>query len=425
MMTLLKSNEIKQVRKIIWIVLVLFFSVSVMAQERDGVVEEKELSVAERNAQQGFNDTIDRTAEDFITVSLVVCDPGPMLFSAFGHAMLHLQCPTFELDYVFTYESEPIRENWGRFLKGDLKMGMYAFSPEVLFAPYREDGRGVREYKLNLAPEQKQNLWRIMEKLAAKGADQPYDYYNHGCAISIVHVVKQALKSTPIEYGEWPAKYNGTLRELGYDCVTKSCFLWNRFALMTLAGSDIDNRNIAKEKKLIVPADLAEVWQQATIDGHPLLDKEPHILVHATGKEEKVRCTPLGVSIIVLLLALLSFATIWMSHKGCRIAGDVVDYGVLVIITLMGAVVTYTVFCSTLPCTRWNWLIIPFNILPAITWHWRKYWALVWAIVLMTWSIVIMSEWLCGYILAEWAHIVLTIAFVTILLKQYLKIKKI
>jgi len=396
-----------------------------MAQERDGVVDERELSVAERNALQGFNDTIDRTAEDFITVSLVVCDPGPMLYASFGHAMLHLQCPTFELDYVFTYESEPIRENWGRFLKGDLKMGMYAFSPEVIFAPYREDGRGVREYKLNLAPEQKQNLWRIMEELAAKGADQPYDYYNHGCAISIVHVVKQALKGTPIEYGEWPTKYNGTLRELGYECVTKSRFLWNRFALMTLAGSDIDNRNIAKEKKLIVPADLAEVWQQATIDGHPLLDKEPHILVSATGQEEKVRCTPLGVSIIVLLLALLSFATIWMPHKGCRIAGDVVDYGVLVIIALMGAVVTYTVLCSTLPCTRWNWLIIPFNIMPAVAWHWRKYWALPWAIVLMIWSIVMMSDWLCGYIFVEWAHIVVTITFATILLKQYLKIKKI
>lgn len=382
------------------------------------------LSVAERNALQGFNDTIDREAEDFITASLVVCDPGEVLYASFGHAMLRMQCPTFDLDYVFTYESEPIRENLGRFLKGDLKMGMYAFSPEVIFAPYREDGRGVREYKLNLAPEQKQNLWRIMEKLAAKGADQPYDYYNHGCAMSIVHVVKQALKGTPIEYGEWSTKYNGTLRELGYECVTKSKFLWNRFALMTLAGSDIDNRDIAKEKKLIVPADLAEVWQQATIDGHPLLDSEPHILVPSTEAKKTSWCTPLLTSIVFLLMALFSLATLWMPNKGCRIAGDVVDYGVLVIITLMGAVVTYTVFCSTLPCTRWNWLIIPFNILPAIAWYWRKYWALVWAIVLMTWSIVMTSAWLCGYILAEWAHIVLTIAFVTILLKQYLKIKR-
>ena len=396
-----------------------------MARERDGVVDERELSVAERNALQGFNDTIDRTAEDFITVSLVVCDPGDVLFSSFGHSALRLQCPAFDLDYIYSYESEGIAHNMGRFLCGDMRMGMFAVPTDTFCASFIEEGRGVSEYYLNLSSMQEQELWKTMDKLVAQGADQPYDYYNHGCAISIVHVVKQALKGTPIEYGEWSDKYNGTLRELGYECVTKSGFLWNRFALMTLAGSDIDNRNIAKEKKLIVPADLAEVWQQATIDGRPLLDKEPHILVPATGQEEKVWCTPLGVSIIVLLLALLSFATIWMPHKGCRIAGDVVDYGVLVIITLMGAVVTYTVFCSTLPCTRWNWLIIPFNILPAVAWHWRKYWALVWAFVLMTWSIVMTSAWLCGYIWVEWAHIVLTIAFVTILLKQYLKIKKI
>lgn len=33
------------------------------------------LSVAERNAQLGFNDTIDRLAPDFVTVSLCVADP--------------------------------------------------------------------------------------------------------------------------------------------------------------------------------------------------------------------------------------------------------------------------------------------------------------------------------------------------------------
>lgn len=376
------------------------------------------LSVAERNALQGFNDTIDRTAEDFITVSLVVCDPGDVLYASFGHAMLHLQCPTFEKDNIFSYESENIRENWWRFLKGDLKMGMFRAEKDTILNFYRPAGRCVKEYRLNLSPIQKQNLWRLMDKLVANGIDQPYDYYNHGCAISIVHVVKQALKGTPIEYGEWSTKYNGTLRELGYECVTKSKFLWNRFALMTLAGSDIDNRNIEKEKKLIVPADLVEVWQQAMINGHPLLDSEPHILVPSTEAKKTSWCTPLLTSIVFLLMALFSLATLWMPNKGCRIVGNVIDYGVLIIATLIGAVVTYTVLFSTLPCTRWNWLIIPFNILPALAWYWRKYWALPWAIVLTIWSLVMIGAWLCGRIFVEWAHIILTMAFVVILMKQ-------
>lgn len=381
------------------------------------------LSVAERNALQGFNDTIDREAEDFITASLVVCDPGEVLYASFGHAMLHLQCPAFDLDYVFTYESEDIRNNCGRFLKGQLKMGLFAYRPDVLFELYHKDGRGVREYPLNLTPKQEQNLWRILEQLVAQGADRPYDYYTHGCAISIVHVVKQALKGQPIEYGEWPAKFDGTLRELGYECVTKSHRLWNRFALMTLAGSDIDDPKIDKENKLIVPADLAEVWQHATIEGRPLLSNKAHVLVPSVPTNQQVGFTPLMVSAVLLVLALCSLATLWMPQRGLQILGEVIDYSVLVVMTFIGVIIGYTVFISTLPCTSWNWLIVPFNILPALAWPWRKYWALPGAIVVALWSVVMAGEWLCGRILVEWVHVILAIAFGIILLKQYLKLK--
>ena len=74
-------------------------------------------SVAERNATQGFNDTIDRLAPDFVKVSLVVCDPDEILYSTLGHAALHLECPTFNLDYVFSYESESVRDKIWTFLR--------------------------------------------------------------------------------------------------------------------------------------------------------------------------------------------------------------------------------------------------------------------------------------------------------------------
>lgn len=58
-------------------------------------------TVAERNAAQGFNDTIDRLAPDFVLVSLCVADPTDMTrdyLGVTGHAFLRLQCPTFNLD---------------------------------------------------------------------------------------------------------------------------------------------------------------------------------------------------------------------------------------------------------------------------------------------------------------------------------------
>ena len=366
------------------------------------------MTVAERNAAQGFNDTIDRMADDFVTVSLVVADPGGMLYASFGHAMLHLQCPTFGLDYIFSYESEGISGNWGRFLQGDLKMGMFAVRPDSIYKTYRIEGRGVKEYKLNLSPEQKQDLWRIMDELVAVGPDQPYDYYNRGCAISVVHVVKQALRGQRITYNTWPQKFDGTLRELGYECVTKAQRPWNRFALMTLAGSDIDNPHIAKERKLIVPADLAEVWQHAILNGKPLLESESHVVVESVETpKSKWWMSPLVIAILIFILSFMPF--------------KVADYFVLTIVTFLGAIISYTVIFSPLPCTDWNWLIIPFNILPAIFWYWRKYWALPYAAILLIWCLVMSGEFFWGHVLVDWPHIILTLAFCVVLVKNGLK----
>ena len=401
-------------KKWLFILLSLFVYANVWANNDS-------LSVVERNAAQGFNDTIDRMAEDFVEVGLIVADPGEILYSAFGHAMLHLKCPSFDLDYVFSYESEPIQDNWGRFLRGDLKMGMYAIPTDTMLLPYQQEGRGVVEYPLHLSPTQEQELWRIMDELAAIGADQPYDYYNHGCALSVVHVVRKAIGQQKIEYGSWPKKFDGTMRELGYECVTQSGYIWNRFALMTLAGSDIDNPHIAKEKKLIVPADLAAVWQHATLNGQPLLGTEPRVLVPATLSVRRPWFTPLMMAWLVFVLALFGAATLRMS-TGWRKAGEIVDYTVLAIVTFIGAIVTYTVLISTLPCTDWNWLIIPFNILPAVFWYWRKYWALPYAGMIVVWCIAM----LCApHRLVEWAHIILALSFVIILIKQVPFLRKV
>ena len=75
-----------------------------------------ELTVAERNAQQGFNDTIDRLAEDFVEAYVSIAEPGDYLYTTLGHAAYHLKCPTFNLDYYFTMEGESSKDAVFRFL---------------------------------------------------------------------------------------------------------------------------------------------------------------------------------------------------------------------------------------------------------------------------------------------------------------------
>lgn len=85
---------------------------------------------------------------------------------------------------------------------------------------------------------------------------------------------------------------------------------------------------------------------------------------------------------------------------------------------------TYLILFSHLPCTQWNWLIIPFNILPAIAWYWRRYWALPYACVLFIWCLVMASELLWGHVLVDWPHIVLALSFGVVIFKQYLYFRK-
>ena len=376
-----------------WLYIVLLFLAPM-------VVWAQEMSVAERNAAHGFNDTIDRMAEDFVTVSLVVCDPDEVLYSTLGHAALHLECPIFDLDYIFSYESENVRDKIWTFMKGGLKMGMFAMTPDEFLESYRESGRGVREYKINLSPEQKQELWRVMDNHVAEGANLPYDYFQRGCAKSVVQVIHEAIGPSGIHYAPWSDKYKKqTQRELVRNYITDAP--WEEFMLYFLIGIEGDKSYLC-EKKLIVPTDLVEVWQQATFDnGKRVLDSEPRVLLKATKHNQGTWCTPLMISILLLLLAFLPWKAI--------------DYSLLVLYTLIGAVMTYLIVFSDLPCTNWNWLIIPFNILPTIFWYWRKYWALPYAGLIVIWCIAM----LCApHRMVEWAHILLALSFAVVLIKQ-------
>lgn len=374
------------------------------------------LSVVERNALQGFDDSIDRTTEEFVTVSLVVCDPYEVLYSSLGHAALRLQCPAFDLDYVYTYEGENVRNQVWRFLKGDLKMGMYAFPTELFLKMYESAGRGVREYKMNLSPRQKQELWRTMDKMQTAGMTMPYDFFKRGCAKSVVRVVRKVVGADGIHYAPWPEKYTEhTIRELVRDYITE--LPWTEFALYFLIGTEAE-QPMSCENKLIVPTDLVEVWQHATFDNHkPILESEAHVLLESQKQMKARRFTPMVMSLLLLLLALGSLVTCALHDKAWRTAGNVVDYAILAVQTLIGLLMTYLVCFSSLPCTGWNWLIIPFNILPAIGWYWRRYWALPWACVLLVWCGVMTWMLIWGHVIVDWPHIILVLAFVVVLAK--------
>ena len=354
-----------------------------------------------------FNDNVDRTAEDFVIASLLVADPGTVMYSVLGHACIRLQCPAFGMDYCFSYESEGVQNRVLDFLAGKLMMGLFAIPAENYCAQYRKEGRGVYEYKLNLPIEVKRELWRILDEKIAEGHRLPYDYYHRGCAITIVDFVKEALGEPVIIYDKSLYEQSPTAREL---CIDNSQLaLWVQFVALFLVGNEADVPLVG-EKQLHIPMDLVSAWQNAKVNGEYLLDSEPTVLVEGKPQVANGWFTPMVLAIILLVLALIN---LWVKSP-------YFDWLILAAQTFIGCFMTYLICFSDLCCTEWNWLIIPFNPLPTICWKWRKYWALPYAGILAIWCIAmaIISIW--GHVLVDWSHIVMVIAWGMIVIKQYL-----
>lgn len=348
-------------------------------------------------------DTVDRLSDDFIHASLMIAAPGDMLYSILGHVCFRLQCPAYGLDYCFSYESENAAHRVGRFLTGDLKMGMFAIPTEEYLQMYANEKRGVWEYPMNLPPLVKQNLWRILDEHMMERASLPYDYIHRGCAIACVHILHEALDTIPILYTSFPEDLQRcTMREL---CYSNSSRGWNLFFCMTLVGGEVD-KQFPPEEKLIVPTDLVQTWQSAMVEGKPLL-AEPKVLLQDTPRKE-FPVSPVWVFAFLLLLATGNFC----------LTSQWVDYGMLILQTLMGLLMTYLVLFSSLPGTEWNWLIVPFNPLPALFWHWRKYWAMDWSIVLGIWCV---AMFLAPHRLVCCEHILWVLSFILILIKPKLQ----
>lgn len=347
------------------------------------------------SVQAGAQDSI--PDEDFVIASLLIASPGDAVYSRFGHCAIRMQCPEHGLDYVFSYESDDAGKRVISFLAGKLRMGLFAVHTQDYLKPYSDDGRGMMEYVLNLPLDVKRNLWRVLDNHMLLEKDVPYDFIERGCAYGSLQLIKEALDTIGIEYGEWPSEYSLSRREICHKLLDNHP--WDRAFTYFFVNGCIDSP-CSREEKIILPQMLLERFETATVAGQKLLDGNSVELLPVvfSQPEERPLVTPLMVSILLLAIALV-----------CLLTGQhCLDVPLLIIQALLGLAVIYLTFFSTLCCTEWNWLIIPFTPLPLIGWHWRKAWFRWYAYIILVWSAVML---LWPHILTDSAYIVLSSAF--------------
>lgn len=349
-------------------------------------------------------------ADDFVTASILVATPSDVLYSCAGHASIRMQCPHYNLDVVYTYESDSVTNKVLSFLKGDLTMGMTAVPTEEMLAYYAADGRGVTEYVLNLPLEKRKQLWQYLDGKVEEGMNLPYDYLNRGCALACLRAIRSAVLPDTLTFGEWDERLvRKTRRTLASNQV--DVFPWNHFILQTIVGTDADKPCDVKDKVVVYP-DLIEVLQKATLGGQPVLGESNILVSQTVNIEESSWLTPMVLACIFLALAIVS--CFWMQRP--------LSILLLVIQSAIGIVITYLVVFSKLPVTNFSWLIIPFNLLPLLLWHWRKLWLLPFAAVCLCWSVTMLIQ--REDTLVDNAHIVLVLAMAVNYIGQWFHIGK-
>lgn len=313
------------------------------------------------------NDGVDRNDPNFITASLLVMSPGDALGSCAGHACIRLECPTFGLD------------NIGEYLK-----------------KAEEEGRGVMQYRMNLPPDAKQRLWKILDERAAEDANKPYDYVKCGCVRSVRVALQEALRPLQIQMPEMPDVYSKTRRELWDAAVSHSP--WNRFFLHSFCRIEHD-LSVPDIEKIIMPGDLVRFLKLAKVNGEPIIagDGVELIAPNAQGKPPLV--TPMVVACFIMVLAIVNM---FMKRRW-------LDWAFLGFQSLCGLFYLYWVGLPGFPATSWHWLVVPFNILPLIFWKLRQKWALWFTGVLVGWESGMIRY---PHLMTDPAHLVLVGAYI-------------
>lgn len=365
------------------------------------VGQKQELSVAERNAQMGFNDTIDRLAEDFVFVSLMVADPTDWrddVLGVQGHAFLRLQCPVFDLDYCFSYESEHVNTQLAKYAKGKLKMGMFAYPTDAYLEDYRRWNRAVHEYRLNLPPEVETRLWEIMDNKLSRRLSLKLDLSRRGCAISVVHFIKAALQDIPIVYPQGTRYEVLSRREILYQDQEKNP--WLRLVSCAMVPNAYD-KDCSIDEKLIAPADLAEIWLQSTINGDTLAVYIGDAVQSDYVEQEPPFVTPQLIAWALLLITLL-LLTVGVDWWLWVLLGIQFTLGVLLLYSAL--------FTQQFAGAGWLMMLL-FNPLPLLLWKWHRYWQLPYAVLLLI-EVLVLVCW--HHMLVDPAYIVWLLSYIVL-----------
>lgn len=303
-------------------------------------------------------------SSNFVKASLIVSTPTDIIYSSLGHCAIRMECPSEQLDYCFSLETNTQPGDYLKFFNGDADAAVRAIPTEMYLAECRKEGRGVDQYEFNLTWHEKQQLWKSLDEEMMKPPHLKFNFLNTNCVMMVVIMIQNALIDESINYVEVPSYLtcdNGN----GLRHLTRST-PWYQFIYITLSGAICDEY-FSMEYRM-TPISLPEVFGKAQIKGsngqRSLFKGTPVSLVRQTNFPSSSPFTPRLVFSILLLLVILITWCEW--KRGCKHTARITDTILLALEFIIGVLLCYTTLATSLFAAHWNWYLIPCNPLPLL-----------------------------------------------------------
>ena len=303
-------------------------------------------------------------SSNFVKASLIVSTPTDIIYSSLGHCAIRMECPSEQLDYCFSLETNTQPGDYLKFFNGDADAAVRAIPTEMYLTECRIEGRGVDQYEFNLTWHEKQQLWKSLDEEMMKPPHLKFNFLNTNCVMMVIIMIQNALIDESINYVEVPSYLtcdNGN----GLRHLTRST-PWYQFIYITLSGAICDEY-FSMEYRM-TPISLPEVFGKAQIKGsngqRSLFKGTPVSLVRQTNFPSSSPFTPRLVFSILLLLVILITWCEW--KRGCKHTARITDTTLLALEFIIGVLLCYTTLATSLFAAHWNWYLIPCNPLPLL-----------------------------------------------------------
>lgn len=290
-------------------------------------------------------------------VSLITASPGNELYTIFGHTALRITDPASNIDRTYNYGTFDFDTDgfYRKFAFGNLQYFLSVNEYERAKQAYLKAGRTITEQRLNLSPEQTQQLFRYLQTNArAENRYYSYEFFYDNCTTRVYDAIK-AVAGDALRFQEPLNPEQESFREFINPYLKP--VPWTKFGINVLLGTPAD-RIPNGLQTLFLPDLLKERFANVRIQrSDTSLTLVAGQSIYAPSNPAMI-APPLVTPAVAFWLLLGLVVPLSFVFRNRQTFWRWFDRFLFSAVGLLGLIILLLWLFSAYPSTKWNWNIL-------------------------------------------------------------------